>query len=86
MSIESPHVARWGNRDLPRCTCGINGRPRGDTQLMFFRMRSTFVGALGAHHSLRSCGIGIAHGRSEECPHRRLPRSRTFGVHQFCGI
>src|SRR5262249_21210278 len=34
----------------------------------------------------RSCGIGIAHGRSEECPRRRLPRSRTFRVHHFRGI
>jgi hypothetical protein len=45
-----------------------------------------FVGADDAHHSLRSCGIGIAHGRSEECPRRRLPRSRTFRVHYFRGI
>src|SRR5207302_6322018 len=44
------------------------------------------VGADDAHHSLRSCGIGIAHGRSEECPRRRLPRSRTFRVYHFCGI
>src|SRR6478735_1526385 len=44
------------------------------------------VGAYDAHHSLRSCGIGIAHGRSEECPRRRLPRSRTFRVHHFRGI
>src|SRR5206468_13039632 len=32
-----------------------------------------FVGAHDAHHSLRSRGIGVAHGRSEECPRR--PRS-----------
>src|ERR1700731_3119619 len=44
------------------------------------------VGAHDAHHSLRSRGIGIAHGRSEECPRRRLPRSRTFRVHHFRGI
>src|SRR5262245_37996846 len=44
------------------------------------------VGAHDAHHSLRSCGIGIAHGRSEECPPRRLPRSRTFRVHHLRGI
>src|SRR5476649_1138758 len=44
------------------------------------------VGAHDAHHSLRSCGIGIAHGRSEKCPRRRLPRSRTFRVHHFRGI
>ena len=30
------------------------------------------VGAHDAHRSLRSCSIGIAHGRSEECPRRRL--------------
>src|ERR1700691_5962209 len=44
------------------------------------------VGAHDAHHSLRSCGIGIAHGGPEECPRRRLPRSRTFRVHRFRGI
>jgi len=44
------------------------------------------VGAHDAHHSLRSSGIGIAHGRSEECPRRRLPRSRTFRVYHFRGI
>src|SRR5580700_2029654 len=41
------------------------------------------VGAHNAHHSLRSRGIGIAHGRSEECPCRRLPRSRSFWVNYF---
>jgi hypothetical protein len=41
------------------------------------------VGAHDAHHSLRSHGIGIAHGRSEEYPRRRLPRSRSFQVHHF---
>src|SRR5580658_1826976 len=44
------------------------------------------VGAHDAHRSLRSCSIGIADGRSEECPRRRLPRSRTFRVHHFSGI
>ena len=44
------------------------------------------VGAHDAHHSLRSRGIGIAHGRSEECPRRRLPRSRSFRVHHFRGF
>src|ERR1700731_929143 len=44
------------------------------------------VGAHDAHHSLRSRGIGIAHGRSEECPGRRLPRSRRFRVHHFGGF
>ena len=33
-----------------------------------------------------SRGIGIAHGRSEECPRRRLPRSRSFRVHHFRGF
>jgi len=33
-----------------------------------------FVGANDAHRSLYSGGIGIAHGRPEECPRRRLPR------------
>src|SRR5580658_5862424 len=41
------------------------------------------VGAHDAHHSLRSRGIGIAHGRPEECPRRRLPRSWSFRVHHF---
>src|SRR5437588_281228 len=44
------------------------------------------VGAHDAHHSLRSRGIGVAHGRSEECPRRRLPRSRSFRVHHFRGF
>src|SRR5947209_9644289 len=41
------------------------------------------VGAYDAHHSLRSRGIRIAHGRSEECHGRRLPRSRSFRVNYF---
>src|SRR5205809_4719879 len=41
------------------------------------------VGAYDAHHSLRSRGIRIAHGRSEECPSRRLPRSRSFRVNHL---
>ena len=44
------------------------------------------VGAHDAHHSLRSRGIGIAHGRSEECPRRRLPGSGSFRVHHFRGF
>src|SRR6266700_2574869 len=46
------------------------------------------VGAHDADHSLRSRGIGIAHGRSEECPRLRpcLPRSRSFRVHHFRGF
>ena len=44
------------------------------------------VGAYDAHHSLRSRGIGVAHGRSEECLRRRLPRSRSFRVHHFRGF
>src|ERR1700691_1240950 len=44
------------------------------------------VGAHDAHHSLRSRGVGIAHGRSEECPRRRLSRSRSFRVHHFRGF
>src|SRR5207248_2218976 len=44
------------------------------------------VGAHDAHHSLRSRGIGIAHGRSEECPRLRLPRSWSFRVHHFRGF
>src|SRR6476620_3305367 len=39
-----------------------------------------------AHDSLRSRGIGIAHGRSEESPRRRLPRSGSFRVHHFRGF
>src|SRR4051812_37599954 len=42
-----------------------------------------FVGTHDAHHSLRSRGIGIAHGRAEECSRGRLPRSRSFRVHHF---
>jgi hypothetical protein len=34
----------------------------------------------------RSRGIGIAHGRSEECPRRCLPRSRSFRVDHFRGF
>src|SRR5205085_3377551 len=41
------------------------------------------VGAYDAHHALRSRSIGIAHGRPEECPRLRLPRSRSFRVHHF---
>ena len=44
------------------------------------------VGAHDAHHSRYSRGIGIAHGRSEECLRRRLPRSRSFRVHHFRGF
>src|SRR5262249_16066840 len=44
------------------------------------------VGAHDAHHSLRSRGIGIAHGRSEKCPRRGLPRSRSFRVNHFRGF
>src|ERR1700733_6640122 len=44
------------------------------------------VCAHDAHHSRYSRGIGIAHGRSEECPRRRLPRSRSFRVHHFRGF
>src|ERR1035441_5479566 len=44
------------------------------------------VGAYDAHHSLRSRGIGIAHGRPEECPRLRLPRSPSFRVHHFRGF
>src|SRR5580692_2628233 len=47
-----------------------------------------FVCANDAHHSRYSRGIGIAHGRSEECPRLRcwLPRSRSFRVHHFRGF
>src|ERR1700687_4230818 len=44
------------------------------------------VGAHDAHHSLRSRGMRIAHGRSEECPRRRLPCSRSFRVNHFRGL
>jgi hypothetical protein len=39
-----------------------------------------FVGAHDAHYSLHGRGIGIAHGRSEECPRRRLSGSRSSGA------
>src|SRR6266853_1242344 len=57
-----------------------------------------FVCAHDAHHSRYSRGIGIAHGRSEECPRLRpcLPRSflsgsglsgsGSFRVHHFSGF
>src|SRR3954470_13000016 len=41
------------------------------------------VGANDAYHSLHSRRIAIAHGRSEEGPRLRLPRSRSFRVHHF---
>ena len=63
----------------------ISARPRGDTQLMWLRLRST-VGAYDAHHSLRSRSIGIAQGCAEECSRRRLARSRSFRVHHFRGF
>jgi hypothetical protein len=44
------------------------------------------VGAYDAHYSLNSGGIGVAHGRSEERPSRRLPRSRSFRVYYFGGF
>jgi DNA-binding transcriptional ArsR family regulator len=44
------------------------------------------VCAHDAHHSRYSRGIRIAHGRSEECLRRRLPRSRSFRVHHFRGF
>src|SRR5271169_1220919 len=46
------------------------------------------VGAHDAYHSRYSRGIGIAHGRSEECPRLRpcLSRSRSFRVHHFRGF
>src|SRR6202167_3172477 len=44
------------------------------------------VRAYDAHHSLRSRGIGIAHGRPEECLRLRLPRSWSFRVHHFRGF
>src|SRR5205807_8011950 len=44
------------------------------------------VGAYDTHHSRYSRGIGIAHGRSEECSGRRLAGSRSFRVHHFRGF
>ena len=44
------------------------------------------VGAYDAHYSLHSGGIRISHGRSEECPRRRLPHSRSFRVYDFRGF
>src|SRR2546425_3510581 len=67
--------------------CGLHQRARqGRHPTDVVADEIDLVGADDAHHSLRSCGIGIAHGRSEECPRRRLPRSRTFRVHHFRGI
>src|SRR5438874_5294531 len=44
------------------------------------------VRAHDAHHSLLSRGIGVAHGRSEECPRCRLRSSRSFRVYHFRGF
>src|SRR5580658_290281 len=44
------------------------------------------IGAHDAHYSLQSLGIGIAHSRPEECPRRRLPRSRSFRVNHLRGL
>ena len=44
------------------------------------------VGAYDAYYSLRSRSIGIAHGRSEKCPRRSLPRSRSFRINYFRGF
>src|SRR5262249_49702818 len=38
------------------------------------------------HHSFLARGIGKAHGRAEECSHRRLPGSRSLRVHHFRGF
>jgi len=60
----------------------INARPRGDIQLMWLRLRSPSSAPHDAHHSLPFLRqLALAYGRSEECPRRRLPRSRTFRVH-----
>ena len=44
------------------------------------------VGAYDTHHSFRSRGIGIAHGRPEEYLRLPLPCSRSFRVHHFRGF
>src|SRR4029453_10480278 len=44
------------------------------------------VCAHDAHNSLRCRGIAIAHSRSEECPRRCLPRSRSFRVNHLRGL
>ena len=44
------------------------------------------VEADDAHHALRSRGVGVAHGRSEEDLRRRPPASRGFRVHDFRSI
>jgi len=44
------------------------------------------VGAHDAHYSLRSRGIGITHGHSEEYPRRSMTRSRSFRVYDFRGF
>jgi len=60
--------------------------PRGDTQLMWLRLRS--ISSVPTILTTRSAprGVGIAHGRSEECLRRRLPRSWSFRVHHFRGF
>ena len=44
------------------------------------------VGAYDAYHSLRSRGVGIAHGRAEEDLLRRPAASSGFGVNHFRGV
>ena len=44
------------------------------------------VSAYDGHHSLRSRGIGIAHGRPEVCPRRCHLRSWSFRVHYLRGF
>jgi hypothetical protein len=53
---------------------------------MWLRLRSTSSVPTDAHHSLHSRGIGIVHRCAEECPRGRLPRSRSFRVHDFRGF
>src|SRR6202521_1069597 len=57
---------------------------RDPTDVVAFEI--DLVGAHDAHHSLHSRGIGIAHGRAEECSRGGLPRSRSFRVHDFRGF
>src|SRR6202162_1755135 len=74
-------------KDYAVTRCRLHQRaPQGRDPTDVVAVEIDLVGAHDAHRPLCSCGIGIAYGRSEECPRRRLPRSRTFRVHLFRGI
>src|SRR5215831_6242670 len=77
----------WRLESYAVARCGLHqSAPQRRHPTDVVALEIDLVSSHDAHHSLRSCGIGIAHGRTEECPRRSLPRSRTFRVHHFRGI